>query len=125
MISMLFNVMNEKSLSLITALQVQLTSSSLDTVSTGVTPRCDWVNAARTSGANETIDNVLGNGLGFLLTYWQYVVIVLVAMAIVTFVVQRNRNRSYVQSALTAVVVAIVLVPVIGLFGGIAGNGPC
>lgn len=106
---------------LITLQEILVTASN---AFTGVNVQCEWVADFRASGAEEAADNFLGNLIGVIMTYWPYILLVVVAIALVTMVIFRRNNSMWVKIAALAAVVAVVFLPILD-FAPRIGGGVC
>jgi len=89
-----------------------------------VPAKCDWVNKFRASGAEAQVDDIFGNGIGFIQEYWVYIVIVFVIGAALTLVFKKNMQKGAFIALITVCAVGFLLPSFIGL-GGSLSAGPC
>jgi hypothetical protein len=95
------------------------------TVVAGVgTPRCEWVNRFRASGADDQINDIFGNTIGFIQQYWPLITIVFIIAFILTLVFARDRQSRAAKALITVCVAGFLLPPLI-TFGISLSPGPC
>lgn len=86
----------------------------------GINVRCDWVNRLRESGAENALDYIFGNTIGFIQSYWGWIVGGLVIAALMTLVFGKGHNQRVVRTLMAAILVALLLTALISLGTSIA-----
>lgn len=102
-----------------------VTATSTTDRSMGSYPiECDWVQKFRNSGAEDQLNSIFGNAVGFILEYWWVIMLVAVLMAALTLVFNKNRQGNAFKLAMTVAIVGFLLPPILGL-GVNLNPGPC